>query len=121
MPDHRTSAQALLVDLERLLDRVDSGLLAADAGALRGACIELRRAAITSAHAFEAALPVAAADPAFRRRIELVALRLASQRTNLARRSVVVTRALASLLGPRADTTYSVPGERMAFGAAEPQ
>lgn len=119
MTDARNCAEALLTDLEAQLARVDSGLLAADPVALRGACAELRHGALAFAHAVEASLDVARIDPALRRRIERVAQRLSSQRTSLARRSVIVERSLASILGPQPNATYSVPGGRMAFGAAD--
>ena len=44
-----------------------------------------------------------------------MAQRLSNQRDSVARRTVIVDRSLASLLGPRPDATYTMPGERRVF------
>ena len=118
MPDSRQSTESLLIDVERQLDDVDSALLAAEPTRLQEACTALRQLAIAFARVLESALSAETFDQVFRRRIEAVAERLNTQRVSLARRSVVVERALASIMRPSADATYSVPGGRAAFGAS---
>ncbi|VWX60252.1 conserved hypothetical protein [Burkholderiales bacterium 8X] len=118
MPDSRQSTEALLVDVERQLDEVDAALLADEPTRLQEACSSLRGVAISFARMLEAALSAEVFDAGFKRRVEAVAERLNTQRTSLARRSVVVERALASIMRPSGDATYSVPGSRAAFGAS---
>ncbi|MBU1443364.1 MAG: hypothetical protein KJ832_18975 [Gammaproteobacteria bacterium] len=118
MPDTRSSVETLLVDVERQLDQVDAGLMATEPSGLQAACTDLRSVAVAFARMLEAALSAEAFDHAFRRRIEAVAQRLATQREALARRNFVVERALASIMRrAQGDATYSVPGERSSFGA----
>ena len=117
MPDTRSSTEMLLVEVERQLDAVDSCLLLADPAALPAACTDLRGVAVAFARVLESALSAEIFDYGFRRRIEAVSQRLDTQRTNLARRSVTVDRALASIMRPKTHATYSVPGERMTFAA----
>ena len=97
------------------LDRVDAGLRCDQPSDLLQASGELRRCATGFARALEAALSAEALDAEFRRRIEAVAQRLSNQRDSVARRTVIVDRSLASLLGPRPDATYTMPGERRVF------
>jgi len=118
MPDSRHSTELLLIDVERQLDVVDAALLAAQPGDLPEACAGLRRLAISFARVLESALSAEAFDHGFRLRIEAVAERLATQCSSLARRSVFVERALASIMRPRVDATYSMSGERRVFAAA---
>lgn len=118
MPDSRHSTELLLVDVERQLDIVDTALLDAQPSDLPEACAGLRRLSIAFARVLEAALSAEAFDNSFRLRIEAVAERLATQRSSLARRSVFVERALASIMRPRVDATYTMSGERRAFAAA---
>ncbi|RYY93825.1 MAG: hypothetical protein EOO24_26025 [Comamonadaceae bacterium] len=118
MPDTIHSADLLLVQVERQLDEVDAGMLAADPTSLQIASIELRRASTAFASALAAALSAEAFDPAFRTRIEAVAQRLANQRESAARRNAVVERTLSSLMRSREGATYSVAGGRTPFGAA---
>lgn len=112
MPDTRNSTESLLVEVERQLDVVDAGLLAAEPTGLQGACNELRDIAVSFARVLEAALSAEVFDQAFRRRIDAVAQRLATQRQSIARRNVVVERALASIFRPAADATYARPGDQ---------
>ncbi|SFO30010.1 hypothetical protein SAMN05443579_102287 [Variovorax sp. PDC80] len=115
MPDTRASAELLLSEVEDQLDRVDAGLRCDQPSDLLQASGELRRCATGFARALEAALSAEALDAEFRRRIEAVAQRLSNQRDSVARRTVIVDRSLASLLGPRPDATYTMPGERRVF------
>ena len=117
MPDTRNSTESLLVEVERQLDAVDAGLLASDPAGLPGSCTDLRDVAVTFARVLEAALSAEVFDHAFRRRIDAVAQRLATQRQSIARRNVVVERALASIFRPQGDSTYVKPGGRAAFAA----
>jgi len=117
MPDTRNSAQSLLVEVERQLDAVDASLLSSDPATLPGASAELRDAAVAFSRALGAALSAEAFDPAFRRRIDAVAQRLAAQREGIARRTVVVDRALASIFRPQPEATYARVGARPAFAA----
>jgi hypothetical protein len=116
MPDTRESTVQLLVDVEQQLEAVDSGLREADPAALQAACVELRRAALDFAAVLEAALSAEVFDVPFRGRVEAVAQRLALQRESLARRNVVVERALASIMRRHAGPTYSIPGRAQALG-----
>lgn len=106
MPDTRNSTETLLTDVERQLDVVDAQLLSEEPSGLQPACTELRRVSIAFARVLEAALSAEVWDHAFRRRVDAVAQRLATQRQCLARRSVMVERALASIMGPRKEATY---------------
>lgn len=115
MPDTRNSTESLLVEVERQLDVVDAGLLASDPTGLPGACAELREVAVSFARVLEAALSAEVFDHAFRRRVDAVAQRLATQRQSIARRNVSVERALAAIFRPQADATYGRAGERPAF------
>lgn len=117
MPDTRNSTETLLVELERQLDVVDADLLAAEPTGLANACADLRELAVSFARVLEAALSAEVFDHAFRRRIDAVAQRLATQRQSIARRNVVVERALASIFRPQADATYGRTGERAAFAS----
>lgn len=107
MPDTRNSTEALLTHVERQLDVVDAQLLADEPEELPAACTELRRVTIAFSGVLEAALSAEVWDHAFRRRIDAVAHRLATQRQSLARRNVMVERALASIMRPRPEPTYS--------------
>jgi hypothetical protein len=115
VPDTRNSAESLLGEVERQLDVVDAGLLASDPAGLPGSSTDLRDVAVAFSRVLEAALSAEAFDPAFRRRVEAVAQRLATQRQSIARRNVVVERALASIFRPQAEATYAKVGERPAF------
>ncbi len=115
MPDTRSSTESMLVEVERQLDSVDAGLMAAEPSGLQSACNELRDVAVAFARVLEAALSAEVFDQAFRRRIEAVAQRLATLRQSIARRNVVVERALASIFRPSAEGTYTRPGERPVF------
>lgn len=119
MPDTRASVDLLLGEVEQQLDGVDAGLRCDEPSGLMQASAELRRVAAGFARALEAALSAEATDAEFRGRIEAVARRLALQRDSVARRAVVVDRSLASLLGPRPDATYSMPGERKVFAGLQ--
>lgn len=118
MPDSRQSTEMLLMGVERQLDIVDAALLDAQPSDLPEACAGLRKLTISFAGVLESALSAEAFDHSFRLRIEAVAERLATQRSSLARRSVFVERALASIMRPRVDATYSMSGERRVFAAA---
>ena len=115
MPDTRNATETLLVEVERQLDAVDAGLLGTEPTGLPGACAELRETAVAFARVLEAALSAEVFDHAFRRRIDAVAQRLATQRQSIARRNVVVERALASIFRPQAEATYARPGEHPVF------
>ena len=106
----------LLCNVERQLDVVDSSLLSFEPDFLTAACSELCRAAMDYVRVLESALSLQISDRAMGRRVEAVARRLKLQRASLARRGVVVDRALACIMPAQADVTYSIPGERMAFG-----
>ena len=110
MPDTLDSTQRLLAAVERQLDLVDAVLVDGDAVRLGAACTDIRIASLAFAGALESALSAEAFDREFRERIESVARRLSLQRSGVARRSVVVERALASLIKPRASVTYVMPG-----------
>ncbi len=112
MPDTRHSAEVLLSDVERQLDAVDVALLASDPADLGEASAGVRRIAIAFVEVLESALSAEAFDPFFRSRVEMVTRRLSMQRESLARRSVVVDRALASLMRSPRDVTYAIPGAR---------
>ena len=117
MPGTCNAAESLLLDVERRLSLVDACLLKAEPSGLEDACIELRRATIAFANALQVALAAGARDSALRRHINAVAQRLGEQRTCVARRSVVVERALRSVLRPQQPAaTYRVPNQRSAFG-----
>ena len=118
MPDTLDSTQRLLAAVERQLDLVDAVLVDGDAGRRGAACADIRIASLAFAGALESALSAEAFDREFRERIESVARRLSLQRTGLARRSVVVERALASLIKPRASATYVMPGSPAASAMA---
>lgn len=118
MPDTRQSAEALLVEVEQQLELVDSALLNDQPSALQEASTVLRRVVMAFARVLESALSAEAFDQVFRRRIEAVAERLSVQRANLARRSVLVDRTLASIMRTPVNAVYSMPGERRAFAAA---
>ena len=117
MPDTRESTVSLLIEVEQQLQAVDAGLHQSDPTALQTACAELRRAALGFAAVLEAALSAEVFDPSFRRRVEAVAQRLALQRESLARRNVVVERALAALMRRHAGPTYVMPGHARLLGA----
>jgi len=117
MPDTRDTTEALLAEVERDLDAVAASLLNDEPAQLEAACQSLRGVAVRFAGVLEAALSAEVFDPAFRRRIEAVAARLAVQRDSVARRNVVVERALASLMRRHTDPTYAPPGLRPGFGA----
>jgi hypothetical protein len=110
MPDTLQSTQSMLSAVERQLDLVDAALVDGDAVRLGVACADIRIASLAFAGALESALSAEAFDREFRTRIEAVARRLSMQRTGLARRNVVVERALASLIKPRPSATYVMPG-----------
>jgi len=110
MPDTRDSAVTLLERVEAQLAAVDLGLHEADPSALEAACADMRRAALDFAGVLEAALSAEAFDAEFRHRVEAVAQRLALQRESVARRNMVVERALASIMRRHTDPTYTVPG-----------
>lgn len=112
MPDTRQSAEALLSDVERQLDAVDVALLESNPADLGIASAGVRRIAVAFVEVLESALSAEAFDPFFRSRVEAVTRRLAMQRENIARRNVVVERALASLMRPAPVVTYAIPGAR---------
>ena len=118
MPDTLYSTEELLSAVERQLDLVDAVLLEGDAVRLAAVCADIRVAALAFAGALEAALSAEAFDCEFRWRIETVARRLSMQRAGLARRSVVVERALASIIKPRPGATYVMPGSPAASAMA---
>lgn len=117
MPDTRESTLGLLAEVERQLEAVDSGLLASDPAELAAASVKLRRAAMDFGAMLEAALSAEVFDPAFRQRVEAVAQRLKLQREALARRNVVVERALGSLMRRHAGPTYVMPSHAQMLGA----
>ncbi|MEO8248640.1 MAG: hypothetical protein ABI589_04650 [Burkholderiales bacterium] len=116
----RIGADTLLCNLERQLEVVDSSLLSFEPDALTAACGELCHAAVDYARVLESLLSTRTLDRALGRRIEAISRRLKLQRASLARRSIVVDRALASIMRTPPDATYSMPGERMAFGINGP-
>ena len=109
MPDTRHTAESLLLTVEQALDVVDAGLMAAEPGELPVASRRLRDVTLAFSRALEAALSAEVFDHAFRRRVEAVAQRLATQRQSIARRNVGVERALASIFRPMGEATYARP------------
>ncbi|MDA7415247.1 hypothetical protein PGB34_02615 [Xenophilus arseniciresistens] len=116
MSDLSSAQEALLGQVEQQLAVVDRCLLADDPDALDRAAAELRQLSVGFAQALGAQLSAASLSPALRSRIEAVGQRLDLQRESLARRSVRVDRALASLMGPAVSVTYSMPGRSSSFG-----
>lgn len=110
------ATESLLLDVERRLALVDACLLATVPNGLEDACAELRQATVAFAHALQAALAAGARDIALRQHINTIAQRLDEQRTCLARRSVMVERALGSMLRPQPAVTYRMPNQRTVFG-----
>lgn len=117
MPDTRESTDHLLKQVEQQLEAVDVGLLAPDPTQLQLACARLRLVTLDFTAVLESALSAEAFDLGFRERIEAVARRLKLQRESLARRNVVVERALASIMRRHTDPTYTVPGVSRAVAA----
>lgn len=117
MPETADAAGSLLHDIERRLKAVDARLLSPAPAGLEDACAELRDATVAFANMLEAVLAHGASRIALRARIAVVAQRLHDQRTCVARRGVVVERALNSILRPPPAPTYRIDGERMKFDA----
>lgn len=116
MPDSRNDAESLLLDIESRLDSVDCRLLAADPAGIEQACAALRDATVALADMLEAASALKVLGNGGAKRIQAIARRLHDQRTCVARRSVMVGRALGSIMRPQTAATYQISGERMAFG-----
>lgn len=117
MPIPETAA-VLLQNIERRLKAVDARLLAPGPAGLEAACIELRDATVAFAKMLETTGTNGTRRAALDARIATIAQRLHDQRTCVARRGVVVERALDSILRRPQAPTYRINGERMKFDAA---
>lgn len=102
------SLEASLQRVEQLLEDVSAALIAGEPLVLEVASTALRQAMADMAVSGRTHANMQAMDVGMRRRLEKVSLTLSQQRTNLARRAVVVDRALATVL-PQAQpaSTYS--------------
>lgn len=100
--------EASLQRVEQLLEEVSSALVAGEPVVLQAASTALRQAMADMAVSGRTPAAVQSLDASMRRRLEKVSLALSQQRANLARRAVVVDRALATVL-PQAQpaATYS--------------
>ena len=99
---------ANLLRVEQLLAEVSSALVAGQPLVLETASTALRQAMADMAVWGRTPAALQSLDTAVRQRLEKVAFALSQQRANLARRAVVVDRAMATLL-PQAQppATYS--------------
>jgi hypothetical protein len=102
---------ASLLRVEQLLEDVSAALVAGEPLVLEAASTALRQAmAELSA---QGRGPGGRLDAGMRQRLEKVSLTLAQQRSNLARRAVVVDRALATVL-PQAQSAATYTGGKTA-------
>ncbi len=96
-----------LTEVEQLLDRVSASLLSGDARSLEADSQALREAMLALAGMAASQKAVLFANPSMAQRVAKVSRTLAHQREGMARRAVLVDRALAAVL-PRAEAaTYS--------------
>ncbi|MEO5796076.1 MAG: hypothetical protein ABIP34_14560 [Rhodoferax sp.] len=100
--------EASLLRVEQLLDEVSAALIAGEPLVLEAASTALRQAMADMAVWGRTPAGLQSLDAGMRHRLEKVSLTLSQQRANLARRAVVVDRALATVL-PQAQpaSTYS--------------
>ena len=102
---------ANLTEVEQLLEKVSAALLSGRATELEVHSKALREAMLALSGMAPSQKAVLFGHPAMKGRIEKVTLALARQREGMARRAVVVDRALAAVL-PRAESaTYAGVGK----------
>jgi hypothetical protein len=108
IPQAAHSLDASLLHVEQLLVEVSAALIAGEPLVLEAASTALRQAMAELAVRGRTAAGLQSLDVGMRLRLEKISLTLAQQRANLARRAVVVDRALAAVL-PQAQpaATYS--------------
>ncbi len=108
IPQAVHSLDASLLHVEQLLGEVSAALIAGEPLALEAASTALRQAMAELAARGRTPGCLQSLDAGMRGRLEKISLTLAQQRANLARRAVVVDRALATVL-PQAQQpgTYS--------------
>ena len=106
--------QTHLNEVETLLDTMGALLVRGDAPAFELTATALRQAMLELAHATALEPSPTSLDAATRARLQSVSRLLVRQRDNLARRSVVAERALATVL-PHPSVTYSRPGRAALF------
>ncbi|APW36624.1 hypothetical protein RD110_04880 [Rhodoferax koreense] len=99
-----------LTEVEQLLDQVSASLLAGDARALEAHSQSLRDAMLALSSMAASQKAVLFANPTMQHRVAAVSTRLAQQREGLARRAVVVNRALATVLPQSDAATYAGRG-----------
>ena len=97
-----------LSDVEQLLGKVSSALIAGEPEPLEAASTELRHAMVDFARLAQSSAKSQVQDSATRQRLDKVSLLLIQQRESLARRAVVVDRALTIVLPQsQPSSTYS--------------
>ena len=97
-----------LSQVEQLLGKVSSALIAGEPESLEAASTELRHAVVDFARLAQSSARSKMQDAALRQRLDRVSLLLIQQRESLARRAVVVDRALTIVLPQsQPSSTYS--------------
>lgn len=96
-----------LTEVEQLLDQVSASLLSGDARALETHSQALREAMLALSGMAASQQAVLFANPSMKQRVAAVSQRLALQREGVARRAVVVNRALATVLPQSDAATYA--------------
>jgi hypothetical protein len=104
---------ASLRRVEQLLEDVSAALITGEPLVLEAASTALRQAMADLSARGRAPAAAQSLDAGMRQRLEKVSLTLAQQRANLARRAVVVDRALATVL-PQAQPAATYSGGKTA-------
>ena len=105
--------ESSLLRVEQLLEEVSAALIAGEPLVLEAASTALRQAMADMAVWGRTPAGLQSLDASMRRRLEKVSLTLSQQRANLARRAVVVDRALATVL-PQVQSAATYSGGKAA-------
>lgn len=103
----RVQFDSNLTEVEQLLEQVSAALLSGDARALETHSRALREAMLAFSGMAASQKAVLFGNPALAQRVTNVSLALARQREGLARRAVMVDRALGTILPREEVSTYS--------------
>jgi hypothetical protein len=107
MSQPRVQFDSSLTEVEQLLEQVSAALLSGDPGALETHSRALREAMMAFSSMAASQKAVLFGNPALAQRVTNVSLALARQREGLARRAVIVDRALGTILPRDEVSTYS--------------
>jgi hypothetical protein len=102
---------ASLTEVEQLLEKVSAALLSGDAPQLELHSKALREAMTAMSTMAASQKAVLFGNPAMKERIARVSLAMARQREGMARRAVLVDRALSAVLPPAESSTYAGVGK----------